>query len=66
MVLAMRMYHRSKELMTMSLDGVARAEDVKIDGEHHKVIKVAPQKNAKSGNSAPIVYSSNETNALNL
>ena len=55
---AMRMYRRSKELMTMSLDEVADSEDVKVDWENYKVIKVAKQKNAKTGNPAPIVYSS--------
>ena len=59
-----RIPRRSKELITLSLEEYANAEDRVNDGENFKIIKVLDQKNAKAGEAAPVVFSACEYAAL--
>ena len=61
-----RLARRSKELMTMSLQEYENAEDCTVNNETFKLIKVALQKDARSGRPAPIAFSQQEFKALTL
>ena len=63
---SIRLGRSSKELMTMTLDEVAEAEETLINGEIFHIVKVMDQKNLKHVEEAPIVYSSTEYKALEL
>ena len=66
LIATMRMVRRSKEIVTMSLDEVDKAEDLFLEVELYKIINVADQKNARGRKAAPIVYNSTEFKALTV
>ena len=62
---AVRLGRRSKELLKMKKIEVANAEKRKIKGIDHFIIKVADQKNSKTGDPAPVAYKYKEYIVLN-
>ena len=63
---ALRLGRRSKELMTLQLNEVDKAEKTDIEGEPFFVVKVSRQKGAKVGKEAPIAYTNEEFTALKI
>lgn len=65
-VATIRLGRRSKELMNMTLAEINEAEKKEIDGKTIHIVNVVDQKNLKTGEAAPVVFSDPEFQVLQI
>ena len=62
----LRLGRRSKEFMKMKTTEVDEAERLEVDGDVFYVVKVFDQKNLKTGEAAPVTFTSEEYDVLKI
>lgn len=65
-VATLRLGRRSKEIMTMTLQEISESEVKQMNGEQIHIVKVLEQKNLKTGETAPVVFTDLEFQVLQI
>ena len=65
-IATLRLGRRSKELLTMKLSEVEKAEVKLINRQKYHIVKVLEQKNKKAGLEAPVVFEDKEFKVLSI